>query len=101
MYKSGTLIKHSRPDLLCYMQKSLILRGEKKRSVEDLEVARGELISKLDTWSPMFYRKLPFIFAYATGGLEIQYVLFFSILSSLNLGLYMLLAYMHNLLIAN
>jgi hypothetical protein len=60
----------------------LILCGEEKRSSEDLETARFELVKKLDEWSAMFYGKLPFVFAYATGGLSIQYVLsfFFSLL---------------------
>jgi hypothetical protein len=85
IYKSGTL---TRPDLLCYLQKALILRGEEKRSSEELQVAHRELIDKFDEWSPIFYGKLPFVFAYATGGLEVQYVLFFSfIISPLNLGL--------------
>lgn len=88
IYKSGTLEKNSRPDFLCYLQKALILRGEEKRSSEELQVAQRELIDKFDEWSPMFYGKLPFVFAYATGGLKIQYVLFFSfIISPLNLDL--------------
>ena len=88
VFKSGTVKKSSRPDFLCYMQKSLVLRGEEKRSTEDLEVAHVELITKLDEWSPMFYGNLPFVFGYATGGLRIQYVLSFSfIIYSLNLGL--------------
>ena len=88
MYRSGTLTKFSKPDFLCYLQKSLILRGEEKRSPDDLEIARRELIDKFDEWSLMYYAKLPFVFGYATGGLEIQYVLFFSlIIASLNLGL--------------
>jgi hypothetical protein len=87
-YKSDTLTKFSRPDFLCYMQKTLILRGEEKRSQEGLEIARQELIDKFAEWSPMFYGKLPFVFGYATGGLNIQYVLSFSfIISSLKLGL--------------
>jgi hypothetical protein len=86
MFQSGTLVKLARPDFLCYMQKTLILRGEEKRSAGDLEVASRELVNKLDEWNAMFYGKLPFVFAYATGGMKIQYVLSFPFLLSLNLG---------------
>lgn len=74
-YKSGTLTNLSRPDFLCYLRKSLIFRGEEKKSEEDLETAQTELTQKLGQWNPIFYGNLPFVFAYATGGLAIQYVL--------------------------
>ena len=48
IFQSGTLVKLARPDFLCYMQKTLILRGEEKRSAGDLEVASRELVNKLD-----------------------------------------------------
>lgn len=73
-YKFGTLTTLSRPDFLCCLRKSLIFRGEEKK---DLEMAQTEQTQKLGQWNPMFYGNLPFIFAYATGGPTIQYVLSF------------------------
>jgi hypothetical protein len=52
----------------------------------DLEVVSRELVNRLDEWNVMFYGKLPFVFAYATGGMKIRYVLFFPFLLSLKLG---------------
>ena len=39
-----------------------------------------ELSSKFGKWSPVFYGQLPFIFAYATSGIKIQYVKFVPLL---------------------
>jgi hypothetical protein len=41
----------------------------------DLEVVSRELVNRLDEWNVMFYGKLPFVFAYATGGMKIRFYL--------------------------
>ena len=73
-YKSGTTQNLPRPDFLCHLRGALVLRGEEKRETTELDKARGELISKFGSWSPMFYGGLPFVLGYATGGLYIKCV---------------------------
>ena len=74
LYKSGTTKNQSRPDFLCHLRGAPGLREEEKRDITQLEEARGELICKFESWSPMFYGELPLVLGYATGGLRIKYV---------------------------
>lgn len=73
VHLSGTTTPRSRPDFLCWMDQALVLRGEEKRRGDMLSSAYEELRTKFGKWSPLFYGKLPFVFAYATGGCIIQY----------------------------
>ena len=61
LYKSGTVQAQLRPDFLCYLKGVLVLRGEEKKSPEELREARGELLSKFGDWSTAFYGELPFV----------------------------------------
>ena len=71
--KSDTVKEHPWPDCLCYLRGYLVLRGEEKRSPADLPEMGSELTERFGEWSATFYGKLPFVFAYATGGIKIKY----------------------------
>ena len=42
---------------------------------ENIGTAYAELSVKFGSWSPLFYRELPFIFGYTTGGTSIEFCL--------------------------
>ena len=71
-HRTASISNNTRPDFLCWMGGALILRGEEKRSPEQLDQAFEELGNKMGDWSKLFYGDLPFVFAYATGGSKIQ-----------------------------
>ena len=74
VHQSGTTVMQSRPDFLCWMDQALVIRGEEQRNATMLPDALNELHMKFGQWSSLFYGQLPFVFAYASGGLKIQYV---------------------------
>ena len=71
-YDTGTTHRNSRPDLLCWMKQTLILRGEEKADADGLIKAQLELMNKFGVWNTLHYGQLPFVLAYATGGRDIK-----------------------------
>jgi len=68
-----------RPDWMCYIRNLLVIRGEEKgdTSWATLSDAAEELTSKMDTWNPLFFGELPYVFGYALRGAKFQlYALF-------------------------
>jgi len=62
--KSTATVHLKRPDLLCWMRSVLVLKGEEKEAVEDLLIAEQELCSKLQSWSPIHFGNLQYMFGY-------------------------------------
>ena len=53
------------------MHSVLVLKGEEKETVEDLSTAEQEL---LQTWSPIYFGNLQYMFGYAAAGTLIRFV---------------------------
>jgi hypothetical protein len=74
---SGATIKRLRPDYCLWVNGALLLKAERKRDWKDLDVAKIELESKMNTWNPVALRGIPFLPCYAVGGRLIQFCALF------------------------
>jgi hypothetical protein len=72
--KSTATVPLKRPDLLCWMRSVLVLKAEEKEAVEEFFTAEQELRLKLQTWSPIFFGNLRYMFGYAAAGTLMRFV---------------------------
>lgn len=61
-----------RPDFLMHIRNLLVFRGEEKKDGVDIAEAARELTSKMESWNPLFFGDIPYIFGYALAGTEFQ-----------------------------
>jgi hypothetical protein len=71
--RSGATSENLRPDLCVWMDGALLFKGEMKCSDSDFEQAKAELTSKMNGWSAMSLRGLPFLPCFAVAGKWMQF----------------------------
>ncbi len=70
---SGLTVAGKRPDLCVWVKGALLLKAEFKRSLEDMEKAKEELVVKMSTWNPIAFRGLPFLPCCVASGNFLQF----------------------------
>ena len=74
--RSGATKPRLRPDYCAWVNDTLVFKAEYKAEHGDLDVAMGELTSKMTGgWNPVAMRGLPFLPCYAAGGEFIQFAI--------------------------
>ena len=72
---SGATQKSLRPDYCAWSNHALVMKAEHKGAPQDLALALSELSSKMQTWSVLTTRGLPFLPCYAVGGELLQFAI--------------------------
>ena len=72
---TGATIKNLRPDVLAWLPSGVLaFKGEDKASAADFNVARNELLSKLNCFTDAFFGRVPYQICYAAGGGSLEFV---------------------------
>ena len=70
---SGTTDAGLRPDYWLLVRDALLLKAEHKRTLAELGVAKGELVSKMNGWNAVALSGLSFLPCFAVGGELLQF----------------------------
>ncbi|CAG8778337.1 8251_t:CDS:1, partial [Racocetra fulgida] len=61
----GSTKGYGRPDFLCWVKDALLIKGEEKADIGQLDIATRELISKLNVIDPQKFGDIKFMIGYA------------------------------------
>ena len=70
---SGATRKGLRLDLCVWVKGALLLKAEIKRSVDEMDTAKAELLAKMSAWNPVALRGLPFLPCFVAAGSLLQF----------------------------
>ncbi len=70
---SGVTEAGERPDLCVWVRGALLLKAEFKRELEDMEMAKEELVANMRIWNPVALRGLPFLPCFVAAGNLLQF----------------------------
>ncbi|KAF0409183.1 crinkler family protein [Gigaspora margarita] len=69
----GSTKRYGQPDFLCWVKDALFYKGKEKADIDQLDIAKSELVSKLNIINLQKFDDIKFIMGYAAAGPLVQF----------------------------